>query len=494
MKPRLSAPSGVGSPVDRRQTSPAPAPPLRVAERFEPSQRQAATALAAIVLLAALLRLPTLDAQSLWSDETATWFQSSGSFLDIFARTARDNYPPLYNILAWLSTRLFGDAGWTLRLPAALIGVAGVAMIYPVAVRLGGRSAGLLAALMLCLSGWHVWYSQEARTYTLLSAAAIAHAWALLALLQSRRWPAAVLAVLSGLALVYTHPFGLLTWIALGAGAAWMLVAARDWAGLGRLAAISLLIALGFLPWAFVLLRRVERIADKGFWIADISVESVVAAVQLNTNALALPAILAACLPLLRRTRPVPAARPATPLLLAWTILPLAIAIAVSLLFEPILYPRYLIGSLPGLMILASLGLASCLRGPVGLLAAAGGVALLSVPGLLNPGAADRSDWRGAVAYVERTMSPDDCVTFSADFFSRPFSYYHRAPLACTLTIRDAAANPPDRPLFVIDVPQNDRQITSTAAAATERLTYEMVLTDEIEFTRATVRRFVPRQ
>lgn len=465
-----------------------------IAERYQPTRRQAAVALAAIVVVAGLLRLPTLDAQSLWSDETATWAQSSGSFADIFPRTARDNYPPLYNILAWLSIQIFGDAGWALRLPAALVGVGSVALIYPLAARLGGRSAGLLAALMLCLSGFHIWYSQEARTYTLLGAAAMAHAWALLIFVESRRWPAIVLTFLSGLALVYTHPFGALTWIALAVGAAWMLVAVRDWPGLARLAATSLAIAVGFLPWAIVLLGRAARISENGFWIASISAESILTAVQLNTNALAIPAILAACLPLLRRTRPMPAARQALPILLTWTILPIAMAIVASLLVEPILYPRYVIGSLPGLMVLASIGLASCLRMPSDFLVTAVGTALLSAPGLLNPGVQVRTDWRSAVAYVEQKMAPDDCVTFSAGFFYRSFSYYHRTKPACLIPISEAAATPPDRPLIVMDVPQNDKNVTDTAQAAIDRLTHEMVLTDEVTFTRVTVRRFVPRQ
>lgn len=69
--------------------------------RHEPSPRATLILLGLILLAAALLRLPTLGAQSFRTDEGATWIQVSGSLADVIARTAADNYPPLFNLLAW---------------------------------------------------------------------------------------------------------------------------------------------------------------------------------------------------------------------------------------------------------------------------------------------------------------------------------------------------------------------------------------------------------
>ena len=144
----------------------------------EPSPVATRYALLAIVLVASALRLPTLGTQSLWFDEAATWSQVEGTLGDLFIRTSADNYPPLYNILAWLAVQVLGDAEWVLRLPAALLAVANVPLLYLLGRRIAGPSAGLLAAALLALSAYHVWYSQEARMYSLLAFAATAYAWA----------------------------------------------------------------------------------------------------------------------------------------------------------------------------------------------------------------------------------------------------------------------------------------------------------------------------
>jgi len=83
---------------------------------------------------AALLRLPTLGAQSFWTDEGATWIQVSGSLADVIARTAADNYPPLFNLLAWACVQAFGEAEWAMRFPSALLGIANVWLLYALVV------------------------------------------------------------------------------------------------------------------------------------------------------------------------------------------------------------------------------------------------------------------------------------------------------------------------------------------------------------------------
>jgi 4-amino-4-deoxy-L-arabinose transferase-like glycosyltransferase len=54
----------------------------------------------------------------------------------------------------------------------ALLGVAAIPLAYGIGSELGGRRAGLLTALLLATSAVHAYYSQEARAYTLLGAAA----------------------------------------------------------------------------------------------------------------------------------------------------------------------------------------------------------------------------------------------------------------------------------------------------------------------------------
>jgi len=314
--------------------------------------------LAVIILAAVLLRFPSLGDQSLWRDEAATWLQVNGSLADVISRTATDNYPPLYNLLAWISVQLFGGAEWVLRLPSAVLGVLNVALIYGLASRIGGRAAGLIAASLLALSGYHVWYSQEARMYALLGCTATAHAWAMLHFLDRRGAARAVLLSLTGILLIYAHPYGALTWVGIGFGAIWTILLRRDWKSLAPLVLAELLVVLSFVPWGLILIGRAQVIADEGFWIGQPTPAYILLQWRKVTSALFILLVLAVpFLVFLRRKHgPGPAAG-MMPLLLSWALLPSILGIIASVLVEPVFFDRYLIGSLPGFLILFALAL-----------------------------------------------------------------------------------------------------------------------------------------
>ena len=175
-------------------------------------------AISAIGIIAVFLRFYDLGSDSIWGDEAATWLQSRGSLGDLIISTAHDNYPPLYNVLVWICIRIFGDAEWSLRLPAALLGTTNVFAIYWVGTLFGNRLAGIFAALLLCLSGFHIAYSQEARMYTLLACMATLFAgtsWRLVHT-PSAKWT--LLSTLAGSGLLYSHLYGAFTWAAIAFG------------------------------------------------------------------------------------------------------------------------------------------------------------------------------------------------------------------------------------------------------------------------------------
>jgi mannosyltransferase len=138
--------------------------------------------LALIILLGAVLRCYGLDREPLWSDEAATlryaempqawlWYESF------------DTSPPLYYSLQriWLG---FGKSEVALRSLPAVIGTATIPLIYMLGRALAGPCTGLASALLLATSALHVQFSQEARTYTLLMAAATLAVWGLVRLLD----------------------------------------------------------------------------------------------------------------------------------------------------------------------------------------------------------------------------------------------------------------------------------------------------------------------
>ncbi len=121
------------------------------------------------MLLAAVLRLSTLDLQSLWYDEAFTPVHVLHSSLWATLRSVSrtENSPPLWYLLEWLDTRLLGTGAVALRLPSALAGVATVPVVWAIGRELAGRWAALTCAAIVAVNPLFVWYSQEARVYGL---------------------------------------------------------------------------------------------------------------------------------------------------------------------------------------------------------------------------------------------------------------------------------------------------------------------------------------
>lgn len=117
-----------------------------------------------ILLIALALRLYQLGEQSLWFDETHSWFQTTLPLRDCLKDIAP--YPPLYYILM-RPVALIGRSEFWLRFSSVATGVVGVAITYRAGRQLEGRRLGLLAALLCALNPFHLWYSQEFRYYAL---------------------------------------------------------------------------------------------------------------------------------------------------------------------------------------------------------------------------------------------------------------------------------------------------------------------------------------
>lgn len=118
--------------------------------------------LAACTLLAAALRLYRLGEWSLWEDEAFTLSSKEDGFTFSFWRR------PLSLTLIRLAVSALGASEWSARLVPALIGVLSIPALYYLVRRMFSPRAALLFAGLLSVSTWHLYWSQNARFYSLL--------------------------------------------------------------------------------------------------------------------------------------------------------------------------------------------------------------------------------------------------------------------------------------------------------------------------------------
>ncbi len=123
---------------------------------------------AVLTALAAVLRFHVIGAKSFWSDEGA----SVGiarldpyNFLRILWR--REANMSLYYLILHFWLRLGGTETW-IRTLSLIFGVAAIPVIYWLGRRLFNPQVGVFAASLLTVNAFHLRYSQEARSYSLM--------------------------------------------------------------------------------------------------------------------------------------------------------------------------------------------------------------------------------------------------------------------------------------------------------------------------------------
>lgn len=219
---------------------------------------RAAAALGAVTAVAVLLRLPGIASDPLWLDEANTVLIAERSFPGIVAALGVDGNPPLFYFVlhAWMA--VFGASEAAARFLPLLFGAAGVVAAFAAARALfpGRDRAALAAAALVAIGPLHVYYSQEARMYTLTPLIGVLALVALHAALESGRARAfAAYAALLAAGL-YTHNYFL--FVAPAGPIAALAAPGR----LGRrrafaaASAASLAAAALYVPWAGVLVRQ----------------------------------------------------------------------------------------------------------------------------------------------------------------------------------------------------------------------------------------------
>ena len=221
--------------------------------------------LAALVAAAAVVRFATLDVQSLWYDEGQTVDVLRAGLGDLIGTAVPDtqNFPPLYFVLAWAWTKVFGLGEVGLRSLSALCGTLAVLVTYFAGAALATRRAGLAAAVLAAFSPLLVWYSQEARPYELLVAAG---ALSIVLFARARETPSAgrlTAWAACGAVAVLTHYFAVFLLAAEGA----LLLAAHGRRILAPAGALAMVTA-ALVPLALhqESSGRGDTIADTGLW------------------------------------------------------------------------------------------------------------------------------------------------------------------------------------------------------------------------------------
>ncbi len=123
---------------------------------------------AVALVVAAGVVLRTYTPSALWLDEAISVSISSLPLRDVDDALRRDGAPPLYPLILWGWERLFGDEQDAVRALSAVFGIAALPVIAVAGRRLAGEAGAMASLLLLAVSPFAVYYSTEARMYSLV--------------------------------------------------------------------------------------------------------------------------------------------------------------------------------------------------------------------------------------------------------------------------------------------------------------------------------------
>lgn len=384
-----------------------------------------------IFLLALSIRIPLLNG-SFWLDEAAQVLESSRPLTEQLNIVA-DFQPPLLHYLIHFGLYINSEEWWLRAVGALLPAIVTILFTYKIGTLLWNKRTGLIAALLLASSSFHVFYSQELRQYSLPAGLATVSWFLLLKAWKTDKTNSKDLIAFTllntlGLYASYLYPFALFAQLVF----VLYLMRKRIKLWLGTL----IISGISFLPILPLFLKQLTAGSslrtDLPGWDQVVSFSQLkvlplvlakflfgVVNVELNILFISLTALLAACIVIFFKHTPSTLKSKQLHAVLIWLILPITTAFLISYLV-PVLQPKRVLFCLPAFYLFLASFISTKFKKTTFLLISL--VMVINLYGLLqywtNPNL-QRENWKFAIAEIEAKYPTQSAVLFS---FPEPFA------------------------------------------------------------------------
>ena len=402
------------------------------------------TILGVILLAGAALRLPRLGSQSLWTDEIYSVAVRASLPVPELLVVAEDPHPPLYYLLlnGWMG--LFGNSPGAVRAFSVACSLAAVYLAFSVGMRLFDDRTGLLLAAMLSLSTFHVHFGRTARMYGLFAFLTLLSWYAFLSVRSGNRLQRGGYAIATA-GVLYTHVFGVFV---VAAQWSYLLLTTPRSRERGPDREAMAGVAVLALPLVAFFARMVFSATGDGpalDWIPAPSTELLGDLAMLYAGypdiypimggdpltrtaayavvAVGLIGLAAAVFDSVRvddgdHTR-------AVAQMFSLAAVTLGGALLVSLLYRPVLIPRYTLPASIGVFALVATGIRSLPVRPARIAAAALVVSGLLVGGAVYHDTGTFENWDGTAAAIEGGATPATAVVYQPGWTRTNVEYYY---------------------------------------------------------------------
>ncbi len=392
--------------------------------------------LSIILVLSFLLRIYNLGNEDLWVDEifSINFFNNSSTIV-------RDMNPPLYYIILYGWSRLFGYGEFITRFPSVIAGVISTYVIYRLGKTLFNTEVGILSAFILSISLFHIRYSQEARSYSFIVLFVLLSNYYLVKILKENKEEKYINKIdrniigyiVFTVATLYTHYYGI--FYIIFQNLYYLLVHRKDKRNIKSWVILQGTILLLFIPWIPFMAKQM---VTKGLpYVVTPTLDRLYRTFgEFTGSDISLYLILIAiiCLILYKKLykknkiNKIKQRNYVWPIntifLLLWLFIPIIIPFIISQI-RPMFVDRYVIASLPAMALLVSITILNFRK--IFIISIL--LAVFIIPTVSSLGQyyqqPQKEEWKYAVKYIEDHKKANDFIIIFPEFRGLPFSYYY---------------------------------------------------------------------
>lgn len=402
-----------------------------------------AFALLLMVAFAVYFSMTIFAVSSLRLDEAQSLFQVNRDVPGMLYLVGQDVHVPLYHTLLHYWSLFLGQDIFMARMMSLVFFVGTILMTYVTAqYAFGRRSIGLFAALLVTLSPFMNWYGSEARMYTMLAFFAVLHSYIFLQLLRNPKAWKWVVWVVVAIAGVYTHYFFIFVLLSEFVATTVMRKHFISPRPIRAIVIAGCVTALSLIPWlayvyslGFASNTQPALAEPSAGDLFDTYAQFIFGFQPATVNTVIISlwpiAVLLGFFALQRSGKKVPVA---TTYFVLLATIPVLSAFLISVTIRPFYLSRYLIVSLPALLIFIA-WLVSRYQRKIAVIVSS--ILIVGMTGLfvlqvVNPNTPVKEDYRDAVSYLNKHAEGTDVVILTAPFTIYPVEYYYQGAAKLT--------------------------------------------------------------
>ena len=334
-----------------------------------------------------------------------------------------------------------GISEFSVRLHSVIFGVLSVLFIYLLSKNIFNRRVGLIASLILALSSYNIYYSQEARTYALFTFLSILSMYFFLNYLKNDNKHNLIYYFASTVFLMYSHYYSIFALLV--QNIFFFIVTGKKYWKIKKWLLMQFLIFLAYLP-AIIGLASLLKIFNKlMYWTKGVGDLNFVVYNFSGGKELSIlfTLILLYGFIFIIRNKVLPDKdKQMSIFLIFWAVMPLIVLVICSLVFKPLFLTRYIIFSSIPFYILVAYSIDKLNK--YFIIAILISIIIFSSFQIKNQfESVDKEPWNNVSYYVKGIANDGDIMIIEPGYYITPFLYYYMPRCFNSLTIFGCATN-----------------------------------------------------